>query len=737
MFPDLITLQIGIEFFTNVSEAATELALISAGKDTVQNYVNDLLLNNISLSQVAMAVDSLMFGVTDNTTELTKLSTVFLPPQVAVANHYGFNPTVYAAEALGLALAGGNGTSNAFATNFGALSVAQFASEVSSLTGINSVAIQGWVTNWIAFYTANPSSTFGLSATLASYGAAFGDAVGTALVNPTASGDLALLVNEEQNALIDNAEGLYIAGIALSAEPAHTLLQGERFLIPDAGGGSLGPTIDWAAVAPAFDYGQFVAPAQTGPLTINNAPSNFTLDIQHYSISLDPTAPFDVINAAGGNGNLFTLILGGSFSDFGPLVINGYPTVNVVENGNAANNLTYLAVEAPVGSNPHLVISGRGFLTLGSLPDSPLPEGDVSIAVYSGHLSSLGTITDNGVAQLIMDGAVVASTVDASNALELIMAAPADTLDLVAGVTVLGGTQPGNILQGSLGLSVKTVTFTNGSTGLVATDFVGADNITSDSSGGDFIFGDGGRDIISLPASHSGSDTVAFGEDFLAFKNHVLAITDGSDVGYLGSWGETATATAIRNLFPGNTGGTSADVTTIDGFHAGSGGDVLEFTVAAWNGASLDTGFPIRFAAQGDLVILAGMFPVPIGAAQLSQVWVNSASNSLLTGSEGVLRYAPSDASLQSAQQLAAQLHTSSDAIVVPSGGAVVPGTNVHILVAYAAGNNVVNIADVDLVNTSASNQTSTANLNVYASDMVHLTGMSLTSLTSDNIHFI
>jgi hypothetical protein len=49
----------------------------------------------------------------------------------------------------------------------------------------------------------------------------------------------------------------------------------------------------------------------------------------------------------------------------------------------------------------------------------------------------------------------------------------------------------------------------------------------------------------------------------------------------------------------------------------------------------------------------------------------------------------------------------------------------------------VVNIADVDLVNTSASNQSSTANLNVYASDMVHLTGVSLTSLTPDNIHFI
>jgi hypothetical protein len=38
-------------------------------------------------------------------------------------------------------------------------------------------------------------------------------------------------------------------------------------------------------------------------------------------------------------------------------------------------------------------------------------------------------------------------------------------------VTVLGGTEQGNLLQGSLGLSVNTVTFSNGSTGVVATDY--------------------------------------------------------------------------------------------------------------------------------------------------------------------------------------------------------------------------------------------------------------------------
>jgi hypothetical protein len=101
---------------------------------------------------------------------------------------------------------------------------------------------------------------------------------------------------------------------------------------------------------------------------------------------------------------------------------------------------------------------------------------------------------------------------------------------------------------------------------------------------------------------------------------------------------------------------------------------------------------------------------------------------------------------VQNAQQLAAQLHTASDAIVLPGAGIgfIPAGQHAHILVAYDASfsllgsiHPVVNIADVDLVNTSASNQNSTANLNVYASDMVNLNGVSLTGLTSANIFYL
>jgi hypothetical protein len=300
-------------------------------------------------------------------------------------------------------------------------------------------------------------------------------------------------------------------------------------------------------------------------------------------------------------------------------------------------------------------------------------------------------------------------------------------------VTVLGGAAA-NLLQGSLS-PVQPVAFSNGSKGFVASNYVGADNITGGPGGLDIIYGDGGPDIITLP-SHSQFDTIVFGEDFLGTEigptYDVLAVTDGSDQAYLGSWGAGKTPTAIPNLFSVHAGGTSADMTSVTGFDAGPGGDVLDFAIAAWDGASTGAA---GFAVQGDLVILNGLFPIAPGAAQLSHVWVNSGSNSSLAASDDVLRYAPSDASIHSAQQLAEQLHTISDAVVLPGG--IGPGKHLHLLVAYDAGNSAVRIADVDLVNLSGSPQSSTADLNVYASDMVHLVGVSLSGLTADNIHFI
>jgi hypothetical protein len=246
---DLTTLQQGIQFFTNSAEATTEAAAINATPTTesVFTYAAKLINGQISLAQVAMAVSALMEGGTilvgDATTPntLTFFSKSFLPAQVNNAIANGFSPTVYAAEALGLALGGDANFDTKFVTPF-ANNVLGFAQAVSDATGVNVAAIQGFANNWIAFYTANPGATQGLTVTEAAYGAAFGDTVGAVLRAPASLGlplttvfsttgnngfspnTVAGLV---ANALIDNAEGMYKAGVSLAALPQHAPLQGE------------------------------------------------------------------------------------------------------------------------------------------------------------------------------------------------------------------------------------------------------------------------------------------------------------------------------------------------------------------------------------------------------------------------------------------------------------------------------------------------------------------------------
>ena len=89
--------------------------------------------------------------------------------------------------------------------------------------------------------TANPAAHHGLTVQQAAYGAAFGDAVGIALLNPTAA-QLQTVIGTDAgvnsfspntvsgivaNALIDVATGQYTTGTPIGALPQHNLLQGE------------------------------------------------------------------------------------------------------------------------------------------------------------------------------------------------------------------------------------------------------------------------------------------------------------------------------------------------------------------------------------------------------------------------------------------------------------------------------------------------------------------------------
>src|SRR5271165_4098663 len=139
---DLETLQQGIQFFTNTTEATSEATAINTpgSGQSVFTYAASLLTSNISLSQVAMAVGAiaesgtLAVGAAATPNTLAHFTMQFLPDQIAFGAAHGFNQTVYGAEALGEGLSGTAGFTTDWVTG---LSNSAFITKLSTATGIH------------------------------------------------------------------------------------------------------------------------------------------------------------------------------------------------------------------------------------------------------------------------------------------------------------------------------------------------------------------------------------------------------------------------------------------------------------------------------------------------------------------------------------------------------------------------------------------------------------------------
>jgi len=297
-------------------------------------------------------------GNTTTPNTLTLLSTQFLPGQVAVALANGFNPTVFAAESLGSALS----TNTAFNTNFVGLNVSQFSQAVATATGVNANAIQQFVNNWTAFFTANPSALQGRTVTQASYGAAFGDAVGVALLNPT-SANLQTQVSTNPafpfspntiqglvaNALITIAEGTYKVGTPLASQVPHDLLQGEAGVAP----GTFNLTVKADVINTNFANAVFVA----------------NPDVTQLGLNVNTLNNGDNLKTADGKGTLNYTAAGVAFGANPPLAtgitMDGISTANItgVTPGvlvGFQGNVTGLLVENNLNSQGGVVIGGPG-----------------------------------------------------------------------------------------------------------------------------------------------------------------------------------------------------------------------------------------------------------------------------------------------------------------------------------------------------------------------------------------
>jgi phospholipase/lecithinase/hemolysin len=223
-------------------QALAVVNAITDGRQTEFQYVNNLLDKVANTTLPAVAVEASMYGLVGSAAEVDFLTNGFLPAQVANAVQNGFNPLVYATEALGLAFSFGNETGSiAFGITFGPSNAAMpnstggdgaFAAAASlaifgSASTANLVnAIQAFVANWKAFYSSNGlpglSNATADQIDLAARGAAWGDAVGVALAN-----DLGPLKAQATNFLMDAAQGIATYSASLVGQPAHHLFQGE------------------------------------------------------------------------------------------------------------------------------------------------------------------------------------------------------------------------------------------------------------------------------------------------------------------------------------------------------------------------------------------------------------------------------------------------------------------------------------------------------------------------------
>ena len=249
-----------------LDQATMEANTINAGTTTETQYIISLLSQVANTTIPAVAVEGSMYGAVGTSEEITNLATQILPAQVAFAVQHGFNPQVVATEALGLVFAFGNETgSTAFANNFGPSnpatpnSVAGDAAFATAAAGaifgsasttdlIN--AIDGYVTNWKAFYAssgipgnANPSA---IQIDLAARGAAWGDAVGVALAT-----DLGPLNGQAIDFLQDAAQGTAVYSASLSSQPNYSPFQGSA---SSASAALTDPNVQLTGVAPHLDH---------------------------------------------------------------------------------------------------------------------------------------------------------------------------------------------------------------------------------------------------------------------------------------------------------------------------------------------------------------------------------------------------------------------------------------------------------------------------------------------------
>jgi hypothetical protein len=434
---------------------------------------------------------------------------------------------------------------------------------------------------------------------------------------------------------------------------------------------------------------------------------------------------FDTVNVNVSDVNSTQTFYSGTFlDDTGAAVPVGSPDILVIGNADFT---------APVGEGVTFNIeangafTGSGTLDIGNITSGHI--GDDSITLLSGPITGLplhpsyldtGNLDITGNSNVII-GVTNADVIDSTTTGVFDMTSPddANAPGTVAewlpydGVDV-SSVSAASTLQGTLGADG---TFK----GLPILD--AGNDVLTDLAGGSLFFGDGGSDTINTGhAVTNDGNTIVFG----AFELNDVAFTQPVEGGGLaadGFWGAgpSAVGTSISGLFGGaDNGGTSTDITDINGFVVGT--DNLDFNVAAWGGIG---------PQSGQLVNGVTLDAISDASASGSTVFLGTPGETLGTGAAAtttghvdLILDGIDNEAFANAAALAAAINTTGVGNFILGTG-LEHGHEIDLLVAYYTGTQV-NIADVEIQNTNGSGSitnTGASGVHVYASDILSLEG--------------
>jgi hypothetical protein len=495
-----------------------------------------------------------------------------------------------------------------------------------------------------------------------------------------------------------------------------------------------------------------------GNLAITNGPTD--LGVQFNEMGFGASANSVSITAGVANVNGGNDIAKIGMSDVGSptlFSVNNYTVTDLLlptNDSTVFGSAGVLFIDTPVASATGAAVnisdSGSGtpdWLLLGDVNNASLDVAKVGVATVEINALMPTTITDNGHGLFVIGGTNV-TNLNAQSTLELIMDVPAtgggvnsgfvsagatagssgvsgtpffENPILNYGITVNGATGGADLLQGVAG------PLTAGLVNAAYIGGVGSSSITGSNVGGDNIFPEGGNTTVTLGAGHGSSDTVWFGFYDLG--------------GFLGGAPNTIVDQAITDIHNGGEIGVNSylgalsNVTTINNFNIGAGGDVIEFGPNDWVGTS---GFVALASGGGDFGLWNAGITGAVHPGASTLILVTAPGTPITTAAsvtlDGISTYTGA-AQLQSKLISGDDLHFGSGVFQLG------PHNIIHELVAYqVTGTNNINIADVELLNTTAgpqSGDTANSNIQVSVHDLVHLVGVGLLSnLNTANFAF-